>query len=59
MKAKYGYAHLSDYDYTKMVTPYKGATKEQYEKKHTIPDHAVNIKKLVQRIENGKPKPTE
>jgi hypothetical protein len=55
MKQKYGWKHASDY--VRTVTPYKGATKAEYEKKHTVPDHAKDIKKLIKRIETGRPKP--
>jgi hypothetical protein len=57
MKTKYKWGHISDYDYSKHRTEYKGATKEQFEKKNTVPDQAVDVKKLVKRIENGRPKP--
>lgn len=56
MKTKYKWGHISDYDHTKHITKYKGATKEQFEKKVTVPDQAIDIKKLVKRVENGRPK---
>lgn len=59
MKAKYGWQHASMYDYTKFRLPYNGNTKEDFEKKHTVPDQAVDVKKLVKRIQNGRPKPPE
>jgi hypothetical protein len=57
MKSKYKWGHLSDYDPKNWLTQYKGATKDQFEKKNTIPDQAVDIKKLVKRVENGRPNP--
>lgn len=55
MKNKYGWTHKSDYESPR--TLYKGATKDQYEKKHTVPDQHKDIKELIKRIETGRPKP--
>jgi hypothetical protein len=54
MKKKYGWTHISDYVSPK--TPYGGATQSEFEKKHTVPDQAVDVKKLVNRIKDGRVK---
>ena len=57
MKNKYGWTHKTDYDFKKHRTPFKGATQAQFEKKHTIPNQHKDVKKLIKRVEEGRPKP--
>jgi len=59
MKKKFGFEHKSDYNHKAQLTEFKGATKEQFEKKHTIPDQAVPVKDLIKRINDGRPKAIE
>lgn len=51
------YKSKSKYNFKDHIVPRDGATKADFEKKHTVPSQHKDIKELMRRIEQGRPTP--